>query len=345
MIRVLLAEDSATVRHHLVSLVEAADGLTVVGTAANGEEAVRLAESLLPDVVVLDIHMPRMDGYDAARRIMERAPTRIVMATASANRSDTRAAFDALDSGALVLLEKPEGPGAPRAEESSRELVRAIRLMAEVKVIRRWPDRTPPPPRIRVETRRHKAPRVIAMGASTGGPAVLADLLRGLPANLGCPALVVQHIASGFAEAFADWLGTATARPVKLAEDGERAEVDMVYVAAGGKHLGIAPNGRLMLSARVTSNGFCPSASHLFASVADAYGASAAGIVLTGMGRDGADGLARLRAAGALTIAQDEPSCVVFGMPAAAIEAGAAELVLPPARIVATLRSLMVARG
>ena len=342
MIRVLLAEDSATVRRHLVSVLEGDEGLTVVGTAANGEEAVTMTERQRPDVVVLDIHMPRMDGYDAARTIMERAPTRIVMATASANRADTRAAFDALDSGALVLIEKPEGPGTPRAEESARELLRTIRLMAEVKVIRRWPDR--PPPRSRVETRRRRPPRVIAVGASTGGPAVLADLLRGLPADLGCPMLIVQHIAPGFAVAFADWLGTSAARPVKLAEHGERAEADMVYVAPGGRHLGITGAGRIVLSPRATANGFCPSASHLFASVADAYGADAAGIVLTGMGRDGADGLGRLRAAGGLTIAQDEPTSVVFGMPAAAIEAGAAELVLPPSRIVATLRSLTVVR-
>jgi two-component system, chemotaxis family, protein-glutamate methylesterase/glutaminase len=212
-----------------------------------------------------------------------------------------------------------------------------VRLMAEVKVVRRWPARTPT---VRVPPSRRPPPRVIAIGASTGGPAVLADLLGAMPSPLGVPVLVVQHISPGFTGAFAEWLASSTKRQVKLAESGELTRSDTVYVAPPGKHMGIAGSGRIMLGARRVPNGFCPSASHLFGSVADAYGSRATGIVLTGMGRDGAEGLGRLRKAGGLTIAQDEASSVVFGMPGAAIESGAAELVLPPDRIASTIRSL-----
>jgi two-component system, chemotaxis family, protein-glutamate methylesterase/glutaminase len=341
MIRVVVAEDSAVVRAHLVHLLDGDDQLSVVGEAGDGEEAVALAERQRPDVVVLDIHMPRMDGYQAARAIMERAPAPIVMATASANRSDTQTAFDALEAGALVVVEKPRGPGHPGADEAARELVRTVRLMAGVKVVRRWPARTPlarrPEPR--------KAPGVIAMAASTGGPAVLASMLRQMDYELGCPLLLVQHISPGFTEAFADWLGTSTWRPVKLARGGELTLPDTVYVAPAEQHLGIAKGGRIQLRPRGAVNGFCPSASHLFGSVADSYGPAAAGVVLTGMGRDGAEGLGRLRKSGGVTIAQDQASSVVFGMPAAAIESGAAELVLSPDRIVATIRQLTGGRG
>jgi two-component system, chemotaxis family, protein-glutamate methylesterase/glutaminase len=338
MTRVLLAEDSTVVRDHLVHVLEADDQLSVVATASDGEEAVRLAERVRPDVIVLDIHMPRMNGYDAARAIMERAPAPIVMATASANRSDTRHAFDALACGALMLIEKPVGLDHPRADEAGRELVRTVRLMAEVKVVRRWPARTPA---VRAAPSRRPPPRVIAIGASTGGPAVLSELLGAMPSPLGAPVLVVQHIAPGFTGAFADWLATSTRQPVKLPESGELVRADTVYVAPPEKHMGITASGRIVLGTRRAPNGFCPSASHLFGSVADAFGPRATGIVLTGMGRDGAEGLGRLRKAGGLTIAQDEASSVVFGMPGAAVESGAAELVLPPDRIVATIRSLM----
>ncbi|MGH2947651.1 MAG: CheB methylesterase domain-containing protein [Solirubrobacteraceae bacterium] len=237
-----------------------------------------------------------------------------------------------------MVIEKPTGPGDPRSAGAERELLRTVRLMAEVKVVRRWPVReggSPAPARPRPRQ------RVLAIAASTGGPAVLAEMLRALPPALGCPILLVQHIAPGFGEAFVQWLGGATRRPVKLAEHGEHAVQGTVHVAPGGKQMGIARSGAIVLTARGEVNGFCPSASHLFTSVAEAYGAGATGVVLTGMGRDGADGLLRLREAGGLTIAQDEPSSVVFGMPGAAVALGAAELVLPPPRIVATLRSLV----
>jgi two-component system, chemotaxis family, protein-glutamate methylesterase/glutaminase len=340
VIRVLVADDSAVMREHLVGVLEHAPGLSVAGTAADGEEAVRLAETLRPDVVLLDIHMPRLDGFEAARQIMERAPVPIVMATASANLSDARSAFEALEAGALVVVEKPVGPADAGSAAAERELVRTLRLMSEVKVVRRWPARggRPAPP-----ARARPAQRIVAIGASTGGPAVLADLLRALPADITCPILIVQHIAPGFGEAFVQWLGGATGRPVKLAEHGEHARAGTVHVAPGGRQMGVTRSGRIVLTARGAVNGFCPSASHLFTAVAEAYGGAATGIVLTGMGRDGADGLLRLREAGGLTIAQDEESSVVFGMPGAAVALGAAELVLPPVRIVAALRPLVAA--
>jgi two-component system chemotaxis response regulator CheB len=341
MIRVLVAEDSAVVRLHLTDVIESDGTMSVVGAAADGEEAVQLAVRLRPDVILCDIHMPHLDGYAAARRIMELAPAPIVMATASASPSDARAAFDAIQAGALVLVEKPVGPGHPRADEAARELIRTLRLMSEVKVVRRWRPGAPRQPRaVAARTR----PRVIALGASTGGPAVVADLLRGLPAPCPCPVLVAQHITAGFTEAFADWLAVATERRVELARNGVRAQADTVYVAPSGAHLAITREGVLTLRPPTGDDRFCPSVSRLFAAVADAYGRAAVGVVLTGMGHDGADGLARLRAAGGLTIAQDKASSVVFGMPAAAIAAGAAELVLPPEGIAEALASTLAGR-
>ena len=338
MIRVLVAEDSAVACRYLVHILESDTDLSVVGTAADGLEAIQLAERLRPDVILCDIHMPRMNGYDACREIMQRAPTPIILATASSNRSDARAAFDALEAGALVLVEKPVGLGHPRSADAARELIRTVKLMAEVKVVRRWRAQTTSAPS-RLDPQR-PPPQVVAIGASTGGPAAVAGLLRAAPGRLAFPVLLVLHITSGFTEGFVDWLASTTPHPVELAQHGTRTRSGTVYVATVGEHLGITRDGAIALSARAPENGFCPSASRLFRSVADAYGPAAIGIVLTGMGRDGADGLARLRDAGGLTIAQDERSSVVFGMPAAAIALGAAELVLPPERIATTLRSL-----
>ena len=340
MIRVLVADDSAACREHLAGLLERDAELSVVGEAGDGEEAVRLAERLRPDVILCAVHMPRMNGYEAARRIMESCPAPVVMATSIGSAGDAGAAFDALQAGALAVVEKPAIAPDERSAAIAGELVRTVRLMAGVRVVRRWPAQPAAP--LAAAPAASRRPRVIAIGASTGGPAVVRRLLEALPDPLGCPILLVQHITAGFTTAFAEWLGTATLRPVELARGGRRALAGTVYVAPSGADLGISRAGTLTLRRRTQPGGFCPSVSELFRSVADVHGPGAVGIVLTGMGRDGAEGLLRLREAGGLTIVQDEASSVVFGMPAAAIELGAARRVLPPERIAGVVRSLMV---
>ncbi len=340
MIRVLVAEDSAVTREYLVHLLAGDPAIEVAGTVADGREAVEQAVRLRPDVVVMDVHMPEMSGYEATRRIMERAPIPIVMVSASLSRDEAGMAFAALAAGALTVVDKPPGPGHPGQAEAARLLIETVKVMAEVKVVRRWPSGRRPVPPSPLEPRPDRPIRLIAVGASTGGPQALVEILGDLPASFAAPILVVQHISPGFTPGLVDWLGQAIRLPVTLGDSGEAVRPGVVYLAREGAHMGITREGRIRLAAGSAEDGFCPSASRLFHSVAESYGPSAMGILLTGMGRDGAAGLRRLREAGGLTIVQDEESSVVFGMPAEAIRLGAAAHVLPPERIAGILRSL-----
>jgi two-component system chemotaxis response regulator CheB len=341
VIRVLVAEDSAVTLEYLVDLLEKDPALQVAGRARNGEEAVELVEALRPDVVVMDVEMPRMHGYVATRKIMESVPTPIVMVSAVSSEFEAKA-FEALRSGALVLLNKPEGPAHPQAAAGARELVATVKLMAEVKVVRRWPTGEPAAPRQEAfPVQPARKIRVVAIGASAGGPPTVAEILARLPGDLPCPILLVQHIAPGFAGGLAEWLRRSTPLAVKLAEPDEPVRAGVVYVAADAIHLGISATGRIHLTDELGSDGFRPSASHLMRSVARSYGSGAVGVLLTGMGRDGAAGLLDLREAGGVTIAQDKASSVVFGMPMEAIRLGAAEHVLPPRRIAEAILTLV----
>lgn len=339
MIRVLVVDDSATVREYLAYLLGEDPALEVIGTAHDGLEAVERAERLKPDVIVMDVHMPRMNGFEATRRIMERVPMPIVIVSASTSREEVALTFEALKAGAVTVVDKPGGPDHPKHAESARRLVETVKLMAEVKVVRRWPRRERPVPPSPPVAKLDRTIRLIAMGASTGGPQVVAEILSRLPGDLAAPILVVQHIAPGFTEGLGEWLGQETRLTVKLAEPGESLRAGTVYLARDGFQMGVTKDGRIRLTKEPAEDGFCPSASYLFQSVAETYGRSAIGILLTGMGRDGATGLKQLREAGGLTVAQDERSSVIFGMPGEAVRLGAAELVLPPGQISEMVRS------
>lgn len=345
--RVLIAEDSAITRDYLVHLLQADPAIQVVGTACDGAEAVALTERLRPDVVLMDIFMPRMNGYEATRTIMERVPTPIVLISAAYDEQASQMTFEALRAGALTVVPKPNGPLHPAQAEEAQRLRTTLKLLAEVQVVRRWPRPeapAPPPPGLPAGAgalrRAARRVRLVAIGASTGGPAALVEVLGGLPAALPVPILLVQHIAPGFQRGFCAWLQQNTALTVKLAAPDERVAPGIVYIAPDGLHLGIGHTGRLRLVEGPEEDGFRPSISYLFRSVAAAYGAYAAGVLLTGMGRDGASGLLALRRAGGLTIVQDGASCVVFGMPAEALRLGAAETALAPAAIARTIRTL-----
>lgn len=329
MIRVLVAEGDAEVRRRIVALLRADPALDVVGEVAEGCEAVDATERLRPDAIVMDIQLPGVDGYEVTRRIMRVVPTPIIMISEHADDLERRA-FEALAAGALVLVGKPRGTG-PEAVQRERRLIATVKLMAEVKVVRRWGPRgaAEQTTRPRTPARRHGI-HLVAIGASAGGPPTVAEILRGLPAGLACPILLVQHIADGFAEGLATWLDRTTPLTVCLAEHGAQVHPGMVYVAPDGTQMGITSDGRLALTNGGEIDGFRPSASYLLRSVADTYGAAAVGVLLTGMGRDGAAGLLELRRRGGVTIAQDKESSVVFGMPGEAIRLGAAEHVLPP---------------
>ena len=340
MIRVLVVEDSLVAREFLVHTLNSDPDIEVAGTASDGLEGIQAAAALKPDVITMDINMPRVDGMEATRRIMETAPTRIIIVTGNEITAEVRATFTSLELGALAIVKRPEAASAGAA--SRAELIQMVKIMSEVKVVRRWARRPPRPiePASGAEAvaasdalKRMGAVHAIAIGASTGGPNALKAILEGLRKDIGVPILVVQHIAQGFVEGFAHWVGEASGFETRVAQDGEPLRPGVVYIAPDKTHLGVSSERKIALASGGGRPGLCPSATHLFRSVAEVFGSRAAGVILTGMGRDGSDGLLEMKRRGALTLAQDKESSVIWGMPKEAIEAGAIDLVLPLEKI------------
>jgi two-component system chemotaxis response regulator CheB len=337
---VLVAEDSPTVRELLVSILESDPRIEVVGEASNGAEAVDLAKRLRPDLITMDVHMPVMDGLAATKEIMGEAPTPIVIVSASSSGRDVEMSFNALRAGALMVLEKPQNPGAPEFDGREEQLLSMVKAMAEVKVVRRWTRPVPGPARAAAAADVARA-SVLAIAASTGGPAALQSVLSSLPADFDASVLVVQHIATGFTPGLADWLAATSPLRVKVAEDGDPLAPRTVFLAPDDRHLGLASAQRVSVSDEPPLGGFRPSASYLFESVARHGGARCVVVVLTGMGSDGASGLAAVRAARGRVIAQNESSSVVYGMPRAAVQTGLVDRVLPLDQIAGQLTAMV----
>lgn len=344
-VRVLIAEDSAVCRMALVSILQTDPGIRIVGTAHNGQEAIEMVERLRPDLVTMDINMPVMDGYEATRQIMNQAPCPIVMISSNYDSAHT---FDALKAGALTVIKKPTSLDSP---ETFAAITSQIKLMADVKVLRHWSeDRmkqgmqtavAPLAKPIEPFQPRGFKPRVIAIASSTGGPGALATILRPLPADFSVPILVVQHISEGFAEPFASWLDKQVSLSVRIGRESDEPKAGQVLIAPDNCHMSLSSRGTIILCKKSPGETICPSANYLFHSVAKTYGATAVGVVLTGMGDDGADGLKELYDAGAYTIAQNKETCVVFGMPAVAISRGVIKQVQPVDQISGTLTKLV----
>lgn len=343
MIRVLIAEDSITMRALLREILSDTADLVVVGEARNGSEAVELTRSLRPDVIVMDIAMPQLDGFEASRQIMIEVPTPIVIVSAIHDVRDVQVSMNALRAGALTAIAKPCGPQVAGFDDEARRFTDTVRAMAHVKVVRRWPDRPAPVPAT-IEPRRERV-RAIGIAASTGGPAAIHQMLADLPASFPVPILIVQHLVRGFVDGFAAWLDGAGPLRVRVASDREPLAAATVYVAPDDRHLGTAGASRIALADTPAIGGFRPSANHLFHSLAQELGRSAVAVVLTGMGDDGCAGLAALRKAGGRLVAQDEQTSVVFGMPGAAVAAGLAHWTLPLPEIAPLLRLLVPPRG
>jgi two-component system chemotaxis response regulator CheB len=332
MIRVLIAEDSPTARALIASILATDPEMVIVGEAEDGMQAIRLAALRRPDVIVMDIRMPHVDGFEATKRIMADTPTPVVIVTATAAPDDLQVSLNALRAGALTVLAKPAGPAAPDFEDTCRRFVRTVKSMASVKVVRRWLDRTSSIPASAPGSKAVRSAaraKVVAIAASTGGPAALHRILSELPQRFPLPILVVQHMSPGFTEGLVRWLGANCPLTVRIPADGEPLSAGHVYVAPSDVHLGVTARPAIALSAADSIHGFRPSATHLFDSVAKAFRAEAIAVMLTGMGEDGVEGLRSIRRAGGMIIAQDETTSVIFGMPGAAIAAGLADLVLP----------------
>ena len=331
--RVLVVEDSITVRKRLVEILSGDPEIELVGEAEDGKRAIELCQQLRPDVITMDMMLPVMTGLSATEYIMAHCPTPILIVSASINRGELFRTYEALAAGAVDVLEKPLGTEADGAWE--RNFLGTVKLVARIRVIthprgRLRPMHPPPLPRPASEPgRAGRRFELVAIGASTGGPGAIVDVLRGLPASFQLPVLFVLHINEPFGSAFAEWLDGQTARRVAYPKDGDAvaAAAGRVVMASVGRHM-IVRDGRFRLSDAPERN-FCrPSVDVLFESVATEYGPAAAGCLLTGMGKDGAEGLLKMRRAGGLTIAQDEASSIVYGMPREAALLGAAGEIL-----------------
>jgi two-component system chemotaxis response regulator CheB len=348
-LRILVVEDSLTTRRRLVEVLEEDPQLEVVAEAEDGREAIDQCLRHRPDAITMDMMLPVMSGLAATEYIMAHCPTPILIVSSAANRGEVFKTYDALAAGAVDVVEKPIGNEPPGLWEA--QIRSALRIVARVRVIthprarlgnllvERRPASDPPP-------RPPGAPglAVLAMGASTGGPNALVTVLESLPKQLSVPILAVMHINAQFASALADWMDAQLSRAVYFAKGGElvRTLSNCVVLAPPDQHL-LVRGGRLVLSAEPERHSCRPSVDVLFESVAVEYGPAAAACLLTGMGRDGALGLLALRNAGAPTIAQDEATCVVYGMPREAALLGAAGRVLPLAEIGPALAELGLA--
>lgn len=330
-IRVLVVEDSATARLLLVDILESDPGIEVVGETDDGAAVLGLVKSLSPDLVITGLHTPTMSALELTRQIMADRPTPVVIVTASTSPEQFALATGALQAGALTVVPRPVSPSAASCDLSWRDLLRTVKAMAQVKLVRsRPPSRAPGPASqdLSPQPAQTQVPRLIAIATSTGGPPSLQTVLRQLGTRLPCPVLILQHLTPGFVEGMATWLTSTTGARVSVARAGVVPQAGEFYIAPDHEHLEIDSQGRLALSTAPPVGGFRPSADVLFHSVARQFGAAAIGVILTGMGRDGVAGLTTLRGAGGLVIAQDEASCVVYGMSKETADAGLAHAVL-----------------
>ena len=349
MIRVLIVEDSPVVGDFLRHLLSTDPKIQVIGTASNGEVALDAVQRQQPDVITMDIHMPRMNGWEATRKIMETHPTPIVIVSSSVMADEVTTTFRAIEAGALAVVPRPQGLTHPEYEATAQELIQTVKLMSEVKVVRRWPrsqhgSRIPATLKADMP-RASTAIQVVAIGASTGGPPVLQTLLSGLPKDFSVSVLIVQHLASGFVHKFAEWLTQSTGFPVHVAAAGDDLLPGHAYLGPDGVHLQVGMDRRIVLSQDAAKNGLRPSISCLFQSVAQVFGCYAAGVLLTGMGKDGAEELKLLRDKGAITIVQDKDSAVVYGMPGEAVKLDAATYMLSPDKMAPALIRLVSKKG
>ena len=365
-VTVVVVDDSAVQRRFARAAIEADAGLVVIGEARNGRDAVALVERLRPQVVIMDLHLPVMNGIEAIERIMATRPTPILVHSAFVDGDDRGNAAVALAAGAVDVMEKPGPDAAGGLDAYAESLRRRVRVAGRVKVITHPRARLGGGSASALSTHRlagggrhhgspisqHPVPvldvaprsvQVIAIGASTGGPQALCQLLAELPANLTAAVVVVQHMADGFIEGLAAWLDSTCALPVTVGASGRRLMPGTVTIAPSGLNLVVHEQLRVTTHEPPPSQYHVPGIDVTMTSVAEVAGAEAVGVLLTGMGRDGAAGLKRLRDAGAFTVAQDEETCAVYGMPAAAMALDAVDLQMPLSDIGPVLCRLAVA--
>ncbi|MCL5028932.1 MAG: chemotaxis-specific protein-glutamate methyltransferase CheB [Bacteroidetes bacterium] len=346
MIKLLIVEDSRVIQDFLCFIFRSDPEIQIVGIAEDGLEAIEKIKLLRPDVVTMDINMPKMNGIYATKEIMSSYPLPIIVVSGSRSSKESVNSFESIEAGALAVLQRPAGIGHPDFDSTSRELIKTVKAMSEVKVVRRWHNKN------KLQSKTHNEifkpdvksglVRIIAIGASTGGPSVIQNILSHLPINFRFPILIVQHMSNGFIPGFVDWLNKSSMIPVHEPVHEESILPGHVYIAPDDFQMGVNSSGKIILTTDNLVNGHKPSISYLFQSIADNYGQNAIGILLTGMGKDGANELKILKDKSVVTIAQDEESSVVFGIPGEAVRINAAAYVLPPDKIISLLSEINV---
>lgn len=321
-IKVLIADDSKVSTQLLVSIIEETNDIQVIATAKDGMEAIQLTKQLKPDLVTMDILMPNIDGIEATKIIMADCPTPIIIISSQFNKTMAESSFNALEAGALSIIEKPKGPLSNDFAEAKRFILKSIRALAGVPVVTRRRAKSLNSVSSSLEPKIEQTFKILALGSSTGGPAALNCILQGLPFDFNFPIVIVQHITKGFLEGLISWLQRQTSLELEIAKHNQPLKPGHVYFAPDDFHLtiakGLAPIA--ILDDSMPVNHFKPSANALFTSIAKSYPNAAMGGILTGMGRDGAVGLLLMRKAGCYTFAQSKSTSVVFGMPGAAVE-------------------------
>lgn len=331
MIRVLVVDDSAFVRQALSRMLGAAPDVEIVGTAVDGEDGVEKVRELRPDVVTLDVKMPRMGGLEALRRIMAECPTPVLLLSSHTSEG-AEVTLRGLELGAMDFVDKSSVQGHMNLLGLAEELLAKVRALATVPR-ERLAEAAPREP---APGRDDRQADVVVIGTSTGGPSALQVVIPRLPRGLASTILIVQHMPAGFTRSLADRLDQRSAVPVREAQDGDLIQGGCVLVAPGGLHMKIRRRGgqaRVWLDPEPRAALHRPSIDVLMASVAKAYGPRSMGVVLTGMGADGVEGLRAIRDAGGRTLAESEETCVIYGMPKAAMEAGVAERTAPLSRV------------
>ncbi len=331
MIRALIVDDSKTAREVIRDILASDPGIKVVGEAKNGQEALEKVSELRPDIITMDVIMPVKDGLEAVGEIMAYKPTPILVLSSAAGDQEVNLAFKAIQLGALDVMAKPRGFTTWELPELKKELIAKVKLLARIKVISHPRGKKKRSEKL-ARTRAADSAKIVAIGASTGGPQAIMTILKQLPADFPGGISIVQHIASGFSKGFAQWLDQESRLKVKEAEQGEQIKPGTVLLAPTDLHLEII-NERVNLTDSPPVNSCRPSADKLFSSVAQCYGSKTIGVILTGMGKDGTKGIKEIKERGGITIAQDEQSSVIFGMPKEAISLNVIDHVLPLSEI------------
>ena len=349
--RVVVIDDSAFMRKLITEMVQSTDEFEVVGTGVNGEDGIREIREKEPDIVTLDIEMPVMDGLAALERIMKILPRPVVMLSAAGSPKGTDMTIRALELGAVEFVRKPSGPISIDLVTVREQLIAALRAAAKTnmrglkKAMRKTPAKMPvEPPR---PTPASACTLAVAIASSTGGPRALAEIVPMIPSGLGIAVFIVQHMPKDFTRSLAQRLDLTSPMPVAEGVDNEVISANRIYLAPGGMHMVVAnsPAGPVIrLDSGPPVWGVRPAADPLFKSVASIFGKDTIGVILTGMGRDGAEGLRTLRAAGGTAVVQDESSSIIYGMPQAALAAGGADHVVGLSDIAKTIVGAVTSR-